>query len=359
MDSGDGVEAMQASTFDGSRAAFPVQSMGPCTAVPTPSPPPAPRDADIGCSVLVPRPKEKAPPSAPPPLPTSRTYGAPDLVPRTLAGASTAAASYTGSRHTPRPSQTAIAARLAAARPVVWKGQGELLQLPWPAEAKGLWLVVDLWSGCGGLIFALLSLGVRFIALCAERDECASACSRAVFPNCVQTTRVEDVTVDLFDNVAARRNFAGIIVGGGPSSQGNSKLDPGPEYPVDDTRRQHHHVARLRDELHRFNLPVLSFLEDVATLPQADVDANTRIMRCDPIAICAEDFGWVRRRRLVWLHGPRMLKPKQLVLPDGISIAATCDGARLLYTGDKPIPRIVRHLAGFSPPFAPSAVMKG
>ena len=196
---------MQASTFDGSRAAFPVQSMGPCTAAPTPSPPPAPRDADIGCSVLVPRPKEKAPPSAPPPLPTSRTYGAPDLVPRTLAGASTSAASYTGNRHTPRPSQSAIAARLAAAKPVVWKGQGELLQLPWPAEAKGFWLVVDLWSGCGGLIFALLSLGVRFIALCAERDECASACSRTAFPNFVHTTRVEDVTADLFDNVAARR----------------------------------------------------------------------------------------------------------------------------------------------------------
>ena len=59
------------------------------------------------------------------------------------------------------------------------------------------------------------------------------------------------------------------------------------------------------------------------------------------------------------MHGPRMLKSKQLTLPGGVSIAATPDGVRLLYTGDKPIPRIVRHLAGFAPPFVPSAVMKG
>ena len=60
--------------------------------------------------------------------------------------------------------------RLAATKPVAWRGRGELLQLPWPTPCSGLVLVVDLWSGSAGLLVALLSLGIRFIAISAEMD---------------------------------------------------------------------------------------------------------------------------------------------------------------------------------------------
>ena len=39
------------------------------------------------------------------------------------------------------------AQELAAARPVTWRGRGDLLQVPWAKAAKGRWLVIDLWSG--------------------------------------------------------------------------------------------------------------------------------------------------------------------------------------------------------------------
>ena len=63
-----------------------------------------------------------------------------------------------------------LGGRLAAAKPVAWKGRGELLQLPWPTPCSGLVLVVDLWSGLAGLLVALLALGVRFVAITAEMD---------------------------------------------------------------------------------------------------------------------------------------------------------------------------------------------
>ena len=87
----------------------------------------------------------------------------------------------------------AIATRLAAAKPVVRRGQGELLQVPWsPVASPGLWLVIDLCSGMGGILFALSAIGVRCIALCAESDPIAAACCQAAFPNDVHVERVAD-----------------------------------------------------------------------------------------------------------------------------------------------------------------------
>ena len=51
----------------------------------------------------------------------------------------------------------ALAEALQAAKQVTWRGQGELPQLPWRQPAQGLVLVVDLWSGVGGLLVALLA----------------------------------------------------------------------------------------------------------------------------------------------------------------------------------------------------------
>ena len=61
--------------------------------------------------------------------------------------------------------------RLYAAKPVTWRGQGDLPQFLWAKPFKGTWLVLDLWSGVGGLLIALLSMGVHFYAVTAEMDE--------------------------------------------------------------------------------------------------------------------------------------------------------------------------------------------
>ncbi len=55
---------------------------------------------------------------------------------------------------------TDVAELLEGAKPVSWRGRGDLIQLPWTTHLRGLLLVVDLWSGFAGTVFALLSLRV-------------------------------------------------------------------------------------------------------------------------------------------------------------------------------------------------------
>ena len=58
--------------------------------------------------------------------------------------------------------KTVLAERLYAAKPLAWRGRGELTQLPWSTPCSGLLLVVDLCTSLTGLLVALLALGVAF-----------------------------------------------------------------------------------------------------------------------------------------------------------------------------------------------------
>ena len=65
----------------------------------------------------------------------------------------------------------AIAERLAAAKPVTWKGRGELPQFSFGKQlTPGLLLVLDFWSGLAGTVISLLSLGVRVVVLSCESE---------------------------------------------------------------------------------------------------------------------------------------------------------------------------------------------
>ena len=80
--------------------------------------------------------------------------------------------------------------RLAAARPVTWRGSGDLLQLPAVSAPQGTWLVIDLWAGYSGLCIALLALGVAFYGIAAESDPEARACARHSMPALVHVADV-------------------------------------------------------------------------------------------------------------------------------------------------------------------------
>ena len=184
--------------------------------------------------------------------------------------------------------------RLAAAKPVVWRGAGELLQVPWQAPgAIGTWLVVDLWSGCGGLLYALLSLGVRCIALAVEHEPNAVACCKAAFPNVVHCSDVAQVKQHMFRGVIERRNIAGIIVGGGSPCQGNTILNAQRRGLHDPRSHGPTHLARIRSDLQEFGIPVLSFLENVASMDDQVRLAYSKCMGGLPLEVEAADFGWV------------------------------------------------------------------
>jgi len=89
-----------------------------------------------------------------------------------------------------------LSARLAAAKPVTWRGQGDLGQYTWTGNPmKGTWLVIDLWAGYSGLVIAMLCLGVHCYALAAECNPVARECAAQVMPHIVHVDAVEKVNV--------------------------------------------------------------------------------------------------------------------------------------------------------------------
>ena len=94
-----------------------------------------------------------------------------------------------------------LATQLLAARPVTWRGSGELLQVPWSRPLKGMWLVLDLWAGISGLCIALLALGFQFgfqfYALAAEKDPVARQCASSMMPSLAHVDEVAQVSVEL------------------------------------------------------------------------------------------------------------------------------------------------------------------
>ena len=144
---------------------------------------------------------------------------------------------------------SALAQQLYAAKQVTWRGQSELPQLPWPQPRQGLVLVVDMWSGIGGLLVALLALGVRCIAVSAEQDPAILPAVKQHFPHAVHVTSVEDLQGEDFLPVLQRRSFSAVLLGGGSPCQGNSALNLGRRGWQGPRSQQPKHLQRLVREL--------------------------------------------------------------------------------------------------------------
>ena len=97
----------------------------------------------------------------------------------------------------PLADEDCVARFLYAAKPVTWPGRGDLPQFLWRAGEFPRLLVLDLWSGIGGLCVALLALGVHFYAVAAEEmDECVKCVAECV-PSVVHISKVENVTLSM------------------------------------------------------------------------------------------------------------------------------------------------------------------
>ena len=129
-----------------------------------------------------------------------------------------------------------LSKRLKAAKPITWRGRGDLLQCNWAPPLHGTWVVVDLWSGIGGLLLALLSMGCHCYAISAENDPFAREAAKRAMPNLIHVDDVAQVRASDFQELLVKRKPRGILVGGGSPCQGNSSLnqdrlglsDPGP-----------------------------------------------------------------------------------------------------------------------------------
>ena len=257
-----------------------------------------------------------------------------------------------------------LSSRLAAAKPVVWRGIGDLPQYTWAGPPlKGTWLVLDLWSGFSGLCLALLSMGTHFYALAAESDSEARACASQAMPNIVHVDAVEKIHVRDLKGLLQRRTLRGIILGGGSPCQPNSSLnrfrgglsDPRSHQPKELDRL----VRECRSEPLCQDLEVVAFLENVGSMPHDVLDQYNRWMQSEPVRINAASCGWVQRNRLYWLCSKRRGLEPNLAPPiqwDWLFPAE--QPPTLKYVGSKPVPPRVHWDDGFQPLLDPTHVLK-
>ena len=210
-------------------------------------------------------------------------------------------------------------------------------------------------------------MGVHFYALAAETDEACRRCAQHVMPNIVHLDSVELLRVRDLRAMLQRRKFRGIILGGGSPCQGNSSLNSDRKGLEDPRSCQPTELARIRAELEAeplcADLEIISWLENVASMPAEVKQQYSTWMRSDPILINAGPCGWVQRRRLFWLSSRLRGASKELQPPASWNWveSETHPIPELRYEGPKPIPGRVTWEDGYAPMLDPALVvsMKG
>ena len=259
---------------------------------------------------------------------------------------------------------SSVSSKLTAAKPVTWRGRGDLPQFSWVnPPLRGKWLVLDLWSGMGGLCLALVTMGTHFYALAAECDEACRDCVRQTMPNVVHAPRVEDIQVCDLKAIAKRRNLRGILLGGGSPCQGNSVLNAGRLGLADDRSLQPQALQRLAQDIRSDpdfqDLEVITFLENVDSMPAEVRNAYSSWMGSNPVQVNAATCGWVQRRRLYWLTGRSRGLSSDLTPPADWFWGDDPhpDVPELFYGGSKPVPPRIVWEDGFTPMLDPKTIV--
>ena len=251
---------------------------------------------------------------------------------------------------------------LTAARPVTWRGKGDLLQTVWAVPPRRTWIVVELWAGFGGLALALLSTGMHFYSLAAECDDTAHHCSQAVMPHVVRVSQVESVKAVDFVPMLRRRKPRGVLLGGGSPCQGNSSLNLGRTGLEDPRSQQPLELRRLFQEFDELpemeSVELVGLLENVASMPKTVQDEYSAWLGCEPALIEAASCGWVHRRRFYWLFNRQRGLGPDMPLPQDWMWWLDGPVPEIRYVGKKPIPSRVSWEQGFRPVFDPAQVIK-
>jgi hypothetical protein len=196
----------------------------------------------------------------------------------------------------------------------------------------------------------MLSLGVRFYVLAAESNPDVVKMADSSIDQIVHVPAVELIDAQMVEGIVKRRSIQAIVVGGGSPCQGNTSLNKGRRGLDDPRSLQPNQLVRIRNELKTSfpTIPVLTFLENVASSPVPVRQEYDKLMGVRPILIDAAIFGWVQRRRLYWAAGANgeEVAWNTHVLPSGVRAKWDGDKTVLGYEG-KPIPRHIKTKDGF------------
>lgn len=144
----------------------------------------------------------------------------------------------------------------------------------------GCWLVIDLWSGIGGLPIALL----RWEFIFAAPDSAAREACHHCLPHVVHVSDVANVRASDLVPFLKRGKPRGVLIGGGSPCQGNSALNKDRKGMLDLRSQQPLELIRIRDEF--LSLPemdgvaLICLLENVGSMPQSVLDQYSVWIGC-------------------------------------------------------------------------------
>ena len=155
-------------------------------------------------------------------------------------------------------------------------------------------VVVNLWSGFGSALYALLAAGNHVIALTTEHPDGGTEALLCAFPATVHLRRVEDIQAEMFQPLLRRRSASVILVGGKSPCH-------------NPTSHQPHQLARLVQDI--TNLPevrdasthVIGWLETTSSAPDEVKRKYDELLGAQHFEIAASDFGWVSHNRMLWV----------------------------------------------------------
>lgn len=189
----------------------------------------------------------------------------------------------------------------------IYVGRTPLPQLPWPCPWYAPLLLVSLFGGFGGALFALSALSMTFAAVTVELDSVASQVVSHSFRNVRQIRDVQDFDVTCLEDLLASRRFSLVMVIGGSPCQQVSRLNParrGLQAPATQLFRAAPQVAQdIRRLLRKLRLrtPVLAVLENVEYGAVDFVTEASTSMQGAPLVMHAGSFGYVRHSRCFWV----------------------------------------------------------
>ena len=184
----------------------------------------------------------------------------------------------------------------------------------------------------------MLSLGVRFYVLAAESNPDVVKMADSSIDQIVHVSAVELIDAQMVEGIVKGRSIQAIVVGGGSPCQGNTSLNKNRRGLNDPRSLQPNQLVRIKNELKTSfpTIPVLTFLENVASSPGPVRQEYDKLMGVRPILIDAAIFGWVQRRRLYWAAGANgeEVAWNTHVLPSGVRAKWDGDKTVLGYEGE-------------------------
>ena len=115
-------------------------------------------------------------------------------------------------RHADSREAADTSARFAAAKPLSWRGRGDVFQAPWTRCLPGLILCVDFGADAGSSFLALLSTGSRSTGVFLCQDPDFAMAVKGNFPHCVVDAATSDIGPGMLDQILKRRDVRSVLL---------------------------------------------------------------------------------------------------------------------------------------------------